>query len=185
VDIVWDGTLGGQQTPFAWRDFAGSGGDRGGLEGWSALRVSAGDVVRVTLSVQIQQGIEAEAAVVMENFGPTEPELEDEEGVPLQKVEATKALPGWRAAGCAQAAWVVEDFPLPGRPEFPIALANFTSITFDQAAVQLGDGTVKDVTEAGVEVVDIRLDAQGGRLTRCELLEAGGGLSCRRVVGDA
>jgi hypothetical protein len=80
-----------------------------------------------------------------------------------------------------EAAWVVEDFPLAGMPQFPVALANFTRVDFGKAGVKLGDGTGRGLE--GAEVVDVRLAAQGGRLTRCEVV-GGSTVRCTRVVGD-
>jgi hypothetical protein len=76
---------------------------------------------------------------------------------------------------------VVEDFPLAGLPDFPVALTNFTSVTFGGAGVTLADGTTRDVADA--EAFDVSLEAQGGRLTSCEVV-GGKKVKCERVVGD-
>lgn len=76
-----------------------------------------------------------------------------------------------------EAAWVIEDYPLHDRPEFPLALANFTEVVFEGVKVN-GNGVT------GLEVFDINLEAQGGRLTDCEVVK-GGSVDCKRVVGDA
>ncbi|OIW29664.1 concanavalin A-like lectin/glucanase [Coniochaeta ligniaria NRRL 30616] len=76
-----------------------------------------------------------------------------------------------------EAAWVIEDYPLLNQPEFPLALANFTEVVFQGVEVN-GQGA------KGMEVFDINLEAQGGRLTDCEVGD-GGSVDCKRVVGDA
>jgi hypothetical protein len=79
-----------------------------------------------------------------------------------------------------EAAWVVEDFPLDGRPDVLVALADFGSVTFG-TGVTLEDGSEKDL--AGVKVLDVELAEQGGRLTSCEVVD-GKKVKCARVVGD-
>ncbi|KAH6637015.1 concanavalin A-like lectin/glucanase domain-containing protein [Chaetomium tenue] len=143
VDIFWDGTLGGAQTPVAW--FQGPG----------------------------------QVVVVGENFGGN---VTCDGGAPAQRVR--KVLPAVGGKGqklCRrEAAWVVEDFPLEGRPEFPVALADFGGVTFG-AGVKLEDGSERDL--AGAEVRDVRLAPQGGRLTSCEVVD-GKKVKCARVVGE-
>lgn len=75
-----------------------------------------------------------------------------------------------------EAAWVIEDYPLQDRPEFPLALANFTEVVFERVKVNGKAAT-------GLEVFDINLEAQGGRLTECEVVD--GSVDCKRIVGDA
>ncbi|KAK4104005.1 concanavalin A-like lectin/glucanase [Parathielavia hyrcaniae] len=182
VDIFFDGTLGGQQSPFAWYQFAsaesGSGsGDATGLEGFGVV---PGDLVRFTLSADTSES--AEVVVLAENFGGNVGCAEGATAV----VTVRTVLPAGGGEGglvlCGrEAAWVVEDFPLAGMLEFPIALANFTSVTFGAAGVTLEDGSERDVT--GAEVRDVRLEAQGGRLTSCEVVD-GKKVKCTRVLGD-
>lgn len=191
VDVFWDGTFGGEQRPFAWYQVLG----RGPSTGLVNFTVAAGDLVRFALRAE-DAGRWVEVAV--ENFGagPATDGWEDgweggAEGgdvallVPRQRASQRFELGDAAAAAAAdcgrQVSWLVEDFPLAGLPNVPIALANFTSVTFGDAAVTLADGQVRDVGEAE-EVVDIRLDAQGGRLTKCELMGEAR-LKCTRVVG--
>ncbi|KAL2179056.1 concanavalin A-like lectin/glucanase domain-containing protein [Thermothelomyces heterothallicus CBS 202.75] len=175
VDIFWDGTLGGQQTPFAWYQGPGQA-DVVGFGG--GFPVGEGDLVRLTLEAGPAGG--EEIAVVAENFGRNVTRA-DEGAVPVRKVR--KVLPaeaGGQKLCRGEAAWMVEDFPLQGRPEFPTALANFTSVTFN-SGITLDDGTEKDLT--GAEVLDIQLEAQGGRLTSCEVVDDRN-VKCARAVGD-
>ncbi|KAK4251043.1 concanavalin A-like lectin/glucanase domain-containing protein [Corynascus novoguineensis] len=181
VDIFWDGTLGGQQRPFAWYQGPGQAGEVGFDEGFS---VAEGDVVRFTLEAGAAgpDGKEVEAvAVVAENFGRNVSRVIRKNAVPVKRVrQVLPAEAGGKRLCRGEAAWMVEDFPLQGRPEFPTALVNFTSVTFN-AGVVLDDGKEMDLTDA--EVLDIRLEAQGGRLTSCEVV-GGAKVRCARVVRD-
>ncbi|KAK4147238.1 uncharacterized protein C8A04DRAFT_25042 [Dichotomopilus funicola] len=98
-----------------------------------------------------------------------------------------------------EASWVLQDAPLAGLPNIPIALANFTRVAFT-AGITLDDGSVRSLTVGsnpgadgkkagladGVEVLDIRQTQQGGRLTRCGVEEGSEGseVVCVRVVGE-
>ncbi|KAH6626266.1 hypothetical protein B0J18DRAFT_408611 [Chaetomium sp. MPI-SDFR-AT-0129] len=111
-----------------------------------------------------------------------------------------------------EASWVLQDAPLAGLPNIPIALANFTRVAFT-AGITLDDGSVRTLTIGsagstkhkhqvvdtngdgngkqteladGVEVLDIRQTQQGGRLTRCGVEEGSEGseVVCVRVVGE-
>jgi hypothetical protein len=177
VDIFFDGTLGGRQTPFAWYQFTPKGQEEEvGFEGFA---VAEGDLVRFTLtSSGSTEG--GEVVVLAENFGGN---VSCADGAtPVKSVrQVLPAGEGGKELCGREAAWVVEDFPLAGLPDFPVALANFTSVTFNKAGVTLEDGSKRDVT--GAEVRDIRLQAQGGRLTSCEVVD-GKKVKCTRVVGD-
>jgi hypothetical protein len=178
VDIFWDGTLGGVQRPFAWYQGPGQASETG----FAGFEVAVGDLVRFTLEVGSDNDTE-EVVVVAENFGGNVTCLsEGAAAVPVRSVrQVLPASVGGKTLCRGEAAWVVEDFPIEGRPDFPVALANFTSVTFG-AGVTLEDGSAKDVT--GAEVLDIRLEAQGGRLTSCEVVD-GKKVKCARVVGDS
>lgn len=185
VDVFYDGSFGGPQTPFAWYQFAPAAGQgqgaAAGAVGFEGLAVAEGDVVRLTL-----EGNQKEVVVVAENFGANVTGTCVEGLQPVKgSVRKVLAVPeGGAGSGLCggEAAWVVEDFPLAGLPDFPVALANFTSVTFAGAGVTLGDGTKRGVD--GAEVRDVRLQAQGGRLTSCEVVE-GKKVKCTRVVGDS
>jgi hypothetical protein len=144
--------------------------------------VAEGDVVR--FSVEAGSGGDdakegKEVVVVAENFGANVTCVEG--AVPVQRVRQVLEMEdGVRLCG-EEAAWVVEDFPLAGLPDFPVALTNFTSVTFGAAGVTLADGTTRDVADA--EAFDVSLEAQGGRLTSCEVV-GGKKVKCERVVGD-
>jgi hypothetical protein len=81
----------------------------------------------------------------------------------------------------SEAAWIVEDFPLVDLPDIPMALANFTSVTFDYLAAGLPDG--KQIDLSGATVMDINQQQQGGQLTACTLDKMDESLTCKRVVG--
>ncbi|KAG7288918.1 hypothetical protein NEMBOFW57_005278 [Staphylotrichum longicolle] len=182
VDVFYDGSFGGPQRPFAWYQFSPAAGQGQGATavGFEGLAVAEGDVVRLTL-----EGTQKEVVVVAENFGANVTGTCVEGLQPVKgSVRKVLAVPeGGAGSGLCggEAAWVVEDFPLAGLPDFPVALANFTSVTFAGAGVTLGDGTKRGVD--GAEVRDVRLQAQGGRLTSCEVVE-GKKVKCTRVVGD-
>ncbi|KAK4137510.1 concanavalin A-like lectin/glucanase [Trichocladium antarcticum] len=179
IDIFHDGRLGGAQTPFAWYQLApGMVAARGFAGGFA---VAAGDLVRFTLRSEGSGGGGDVVVVVVEvdNFGS---------GVnctagrtPVQSVREVLRVGAGQGLCGRQAAWVVEDFPLAGMPDFPVSLANFTRVDFGQAGVGLGDGTRRDLS--GAEVVDVRLAQQGGRLTKCDVV-GGSIVRCTRVVGD-
>ncbi|KAL2119568.1 hypothetical protein VTJ04DRAFT_6529 [Mycothermus thermophilus] len=207
VDTFWDLWAGGATTPVAWYQFAPGQPYASGLEGFS---VAEGDVVRVRIEVgpvssspsdDAKRGVvveNQEYAIVAENFGNVT--CSDDETAALLRskrgleklspvVSVRKVLPA-PAQGQPQlcgreVAWMVEDFPLAGMPYIPLPLANFTSVEFAQAKVTLEDGTAKAVEKdgEGVSVVDINMEEQGGRLTKCEVLGSGR-VRCDRVVGD-
>ncbi|GAB1314224.1 Aspergillopepsin-2 [Madurella fahalii] len=188
VDVFWDGTFGGAQSPFAWYQFPG----QGSSTGLGNFSVATGDLVRFRLRAE-DAGRWVEVAVDNFGAGPATDAWEDGGAallVPRQTAshrvevgDVGSASGSASAADCARrVSWVVEDFPLAGLPNVPVALANFTSVTFGDAMVTSADGQVRDVGEAE-EVMDIRLDAQGGRLTKCELLGEAR-LGCKRVLGE-
>lgn len=192
VDIFWDGTIGGTQTPVAWYQFGSAASEAGDAVGFEGFKVAEGDVVRFTLegeSPSSEDGDEGEGkgeqevVVVAENFGGNVTCAGNLNGAtPVQSVRQVVPVPAGGARLCGgEAAWVVEDFPLAGMPDVPVALANFTSVTFAGVGVALADGTERDV--AGAEVLDVRLEAQGGRLTSCKVVD-GNKVRCARVVGD-
>ncbi|KAH6845543.1 concanavalin A-like lectin/glucanase domain-containing protein [Chaetomium sp. MPI-CAGE-AT-0009] len=172
VDIFWDGTLDGAQTPFAWVQGPGQGTEVGFEEGFV---VGEGDLVRFTLGLESEEGV----VVVAENFGRNATCAAG--GVPVKSVRQVLNAGGEGKKLCRrEAAWVVEDFPLDGLPDIPVALADFGSVTFG-AGVTLEDGSERDL--AGAEVLDVKLAQQGGRLTSCEIVD-GKKVKCARVVGD-
>ncbi|RKU44918.1 hypothetical protein DL546_003321 [Coniochaeta pulveracea] len=97
-----------------------------------------------------------------------------------------------------EANWVIEDYPLVDRPEFLLPFANFTDDAGVPEVYFYGmhvnpPGAKGGVlpwawTEFDVEVIDINLEEQGGKLTDCKT-ETGAGnsntLTCKRIVGDA
>ena len=190
VDIFWDGTLDGAQRPFAW--YQGPGQWTGtGFYG-EEFAAGEGDLVRFSLGLEGGEGGdmdggagEGQVVVVVENFGGNVTCVNDPGATPKQRVRRVLPAAGGGGAGgkglCRrEAAWVVEDFALDGRPGIPVPLADFGSVTFG-AGVKLEDGSERDL--AGAEVRDVKLAEQGGRLTSCEVVD-GKKVKCARVVGD-
>ncbi|KAJ4306476.1 hypothetical protein N0V88_001279 [Collariella sp. IMI 366227] len=172
VDVFFDGTLGGPQTPFVWYQFAPA---QSGATGFADFSVEIDDLVRFTAEVG---GGDSEVAVVAENFGNV---TCVNGATPVKTARQTWPAGGEGQKVCGkEAAWVVEDFPLAGLPQFPVALANFTSVAFGAAGVTLADGQRRDIS--GAEVMDVWQQRQGGRLTDCEVVW-GKKLKCSRVVG--
>ncbi|KAK3325592.1 concanavalin A-like lectin/glucanase domain-containing protein [Apodospora peruviana] len=168
IDIVWDGTLGGEQTPFAWHhylpDFP--------VSGFAKFSVAAGDLVRLTASTSAE-----EMMVKIENFGnctttTTSPKAVAEHSfpAPVEEEECDQ-----QAAG-----WMIEDLLLAGLPDIPVALANFTAVQFGILKVSTEKG--ETVNAKGAEVKNIYQQAQGGRLTDCAVAEDGGSMKCERIV---
>jgi hypothetical protein len=140
-------------------------------EGFS---VSPGDVLRFTLDA---------GSVIAENFGGNVTCVDGTNGAqPIRTVrQVLSPGAGGRGLCGTEAAFIVDDPPLDSLPDVPVALANFTSVTFG-TSVTLADGSVKDLGAA--EVLDVRQQQQGGRLTSCEVVE-GKKVKCDRVVGDS
>nr|CDP25930.1 Putative acid proteinase [Podospora anserina S mat+] len=165
VDIFWDGTIGGEQTPWVW--YQSSPADEDGM-GFGNFSAKAGDVVRFVVT-----GSE----VKVENYG----NVTCTKGLKARQVGVQRVDGGGLCGG--EAAWAVEDFPLAGMPDFPVALADFGGVVFKNLEVGFGNGTVRRNAE-GAGVRDVRLAAQGGRLTDCVVGEGGGSVRCDRVVGE-
>ncbi|KAK4458369.1 putative acid proteinase [Cladorrhinum samala] len=183
VDIFYDGSLGDDdlQRPQAWWQL----GPLSDPVGFANFSVREGDVVRVTAGV---------GEVKVENFGRPPPPASngtagvraEGPGVPLQ-TSAVK-LGGAGQAGnppplCGrEAGWIVEDFPLAGLPGIPVALADFGTVRFADVRVQTSGGEEKNAEGAGL--ADVWLQAQGGRLTDCEVAEGGNEVKCDRVFSS-
>ena len=184
VDVFWDGTVGGEQRPFLWYQFLDRGQSGKGVVGFEELGGKTGDLVRFTLTSSGSSGSSSPAVVVVlaENFGGNVT-CADAPGVePVTSVKEVLPMAAGGTGLCGgEAVWAVEDPPLAGVPGVPVAFANFTSVAFGGAGVTLWDGNQKGVAEA--DVLDIRQQAQGGRLTSCEVV-GGKKVKCTRVVGD-
>ncbi|KAK3327600.1 concanavalin A-like lectin/glucanase domain-containing protein [Cercophora scortea] len=187
IDIFYDAAAGGEERPFAWYQYAPS----SSAVGFANFSAAPGDTLKFTLSISTSTssgaGAGAGAGVVtVENFGPGRKATK-----PIQTATAT-VVGGGQALCGRQAGWVVEDFPLAGLPDFPVALADFGTVTFGALGVGLDSGKKVGEKEfvAGTGLVDINLEAQGGRLTDCKLVRGGGGggvtsqVRCARVVGN-
>ncbi|KAK4177586.1 putative acid proteinase [Triangularia setosa] len=169
VDVFWDGTIGGEQNPWVW--YQSSPTDEDGL-GFSNFSAAAGDLVRFSVT-----GTE----VKVENFGAN---VTCVKGLKAKQSVVQKISGAGLCGG--EAAWAVEDFPLAGLPNFPVALADFGGVVFKEVEVGFErgkNGTVSKNAE-GAKVRDVRLAAQGGRLTACEVVEGGKKVKCDRVVEE-
>jgi hypothetical protein len=162
VDTFWDA---GVQTAGAWWEWYPT----QGPEQFGGIDLEQGDVVRITTTAD-GNGLGGEVKVEkMDGTGCEAKVL----GTATKRFDAVDE--GDRLC-LGEAAVVIEDYPIVGRPDLPLPLANFTEVVFERAKV---DGA----KAKGLEVFDIRLEDQGGRLTECEAEE--GKVDCKRVVGDA
>ncbi|KAK4203844.1 putative acid proteinase [Triangularia verruculosa] len=169
VDVFWDGAVDGEQNPWVW--YQSSPTDEDGL-GFTNFSVAAGDLVRFSVTG---------AEVKVENFGANVTcvkGLKAKQSV-VQKIDGEGLCGG-------EAAWAVEDFPLAGLPNFPVPLADFGGVVFKEVEVGFEGGSNETVSKnaEGAEVRDVRLAAQGGRLTACEVIEGGKKVKCDRVVEE-
>ncbi|KAK3988616.1 putative acid proteinase, partial [Cladorrhinum sp. PSN332] len=160
VDIFRDGSLDEDlQDPQAWYQFGPN-----DPVGFGNFSVAEGELVRVTVGV---------TEVKIENFGAN---VTCARGLAPKQVASAKI--DAKGSLCArEVAWTVEDFPLAGLPGIPVALADFGAVRFRDVGV-LGSET-KNAT--GAVVSDVRLAAQGGRLTSCLVTGEGGEVRCDRV----
>lgn len=162
VDTFWDT---GVQTAAAWWECYP---DAGPTEFGGNFTVAQGDVVRISVAADADgRG----GQVTVERLDGTGCEA----GVLASASRAFEGEDGARLC-LAEAAVVIEDYPIQDQPDYPLPLANFTGVVFERVEV---DGKAA----AGLEVFDINLAAQGGRLTDCELVD--GEVDCKRIVGDA
>ncbi|KAM7198081.1 Concanavalin A-like lectin/glucanase domain containing protein [Naviculisporaceae sp. PSN 640] len=202
IDIFYDGTFGGEQTPFAWYQTL-----PGYAVGFGNFSVAPGDFVRLTSSVSSSPnwtagtGTAGEGTVTIENFGPSTSSSSTQQTRNKKNKKAARALQSATHTFSAlpsglcqtQAAFIVEDFPLAGLPNFAIALTNFTSVEFGDLNVQTTDGESLSLTnqaqaEAQVQTLNIYQTPQGGRLTDCAITGRTNNSSssekvvCKRVV---
>ncbi|KAJ4417831.1 hypothetical protein N0V85_001694, partial [Neurospora sp. IMI 360204] len=120
VDIFWDGTLGGQQTPYVWTQWYPAEHAKGFLD----FKASPGDELRFTVYTGPHGN--SGGGVMVENFGPPQSPkgVDGRVKIPIATGSLIwKDMPGLCSA---QGSWIIEDFPLQERPELPSALGNFT-----------------------------------------------------------
>jgi hypothetical protein len=161
VDTFWDT---GMRTTGAWWEWY----PNEGPSQFGNFTVQQGDVVRITTTAD-GDGMGGEVKV----------EKLDGPGCGAEVLaSASHRFEGEAGARLClgEAAVVIEDYPIQDRPDYPLPFANFTEVVF-------GEIKVNGKAAEGLEVFDINLEAQGGRLTDCEV-EAGS-VDCKRVVGDA
>jgi len=174
VDIFYDGTFGGQQTPFAWHQYLPR-----SATGFANFSVAAGDLVRLTASAASAGN---GGTVKIENFGNIAQLKRKQVAVQVSMHTFDGSSTQLPALCQSQAAWMVEDFPIAGLPDFPIALTNFTSVEFAKLGARNGKGSEIGIGKA--KAVDIYQEPQGGRLTDCDVVARDGGkVVCKRVVG--
>lgn len=182
VDLFWDGTLGGQQTPYVWTQWFPT----EHAQGFLGFKASPGDELKFTISTG-PHGNSA-GGVLVENFGPPQsPKGPDGIRLPIATGSLIwKDMPGLCGA---QASWIVEDFPLQERPELPSALGNFTDVRFSEMgmATWLGGNFTKDEITGegkGLKMLEIYDQGQGGTLTKCKTEGEGekAAVVCSRVV---
>lgn len=190
VDIFYDGTLGGEQTPFAWYQAL-----PGLAVGFGNFSVAPGDFVRLTASVSPASSSPDGATggggtVTVENFGSSSSNSTGNNKKKAALQTATHTFPPSDLNNLCQtqAGFIVEDFPLSGLPDFPIALTNFTKVEFGDLKVEstLGRalGLTRKTEKASVQTLDIYQAPQGGKLTDCAITGRGdsGKVVCARVV---
>ncbi|KAK4169093.1 putative acid proteinase [Cladorrhinum sp. PSN259] len=171
VDIFHDGSLDDDlNDPQAWWQFSPA-----DPVGFANFSVAEGDLVRISVSV---------SEVKIENFGPlalngTSLKCRSTNGgLGAPKQTATVSVNGTGLCG-QEVGWTVEDFPLAGLPNIPVALPDFGSVRFRDVGVTGGDGEKKNAD--GAVASDVRLQAQGGRLTACGVVDGGKEVKCDRV----
>lgn len=203
IDIFYDGTLGGEQPPFAWYQYL-----PGSAVGFGQnFSVISGDLVRLTaISLPSSgQGVDGGGgSVTIENFGNDAAAAQNKKA--LQTATHTFSVADGPALCQTQASFIVEDFPLAGLPDFPVALTNFTSVTFADLDVRdtQGENIPMDLVpkmerrkranarmragaqdHAQVRTLDIYQERQGGRLTDCGVVTGQGdstNVVCERIV---
>ena len=170
VDIFWDeGTVSAvawyQWYPLPSTDFAN-------------FNVTPGDAI----CIAVQATSTAQGNVTIANFGSGVLGADLSGLAPLQTATQTFSNQS-NVLLRKEAAWMVEDFPMPSLPELPIALANFSSVIFEGLEV----ATVADGFFCGTDgsqIINVELEEQGGQLTDCSILESGD-VECLRVVETA
>ncbi|KAB5563203.1 concanavalin A-like lectin/glucanase domain-containing protein [Coniochaeta sp. 2T2.1] len=165
VDTFWDS---GSQSAGAWWEWY----PQEGPVLFADLEVDQGDVVRITVTADAD-GAGGEA--VVEKLAG----LECGSEVLATGRQRFDGIAAGNKLCLAEAEWVVEDYPILNRPDYPLPLANFSVVEFERVKVN------GQLVGEGAEVFDIHLEAQGGRLTDCDFEGDKGRVQCKRVVGDA
>ncbi|KAM7221144.1 Aspergillopepsin-2 [Rhypophila decipiens] len=200
IDIFYDGTFGGEQTPFAWAQYLPR-----SATGFSNMTITPGDLVRLTASTNGSSAVGG--TVTIENFGPGN----NDKSANIKKIKALQTASHTFSSSpdaedgkelpplCqTQASIIVEDFPLAGMPKFPIALANFTRVEYGDVKIGGTNGQVLNLVggsrKGQAQVLNIVQPPQGGRLTDCSISKqsgkgtyrstngGGGVVVCERVV---
>lgn len=169
VDTFWDS---GMQTTNAWYEWYPS----SPAVDFGNFTVKQGEMVRISaLADEDGRGgtvtVERVVDILGEVLGSVSHRLEGKDGDDVLCLR--------------EGNFVVEDYPLADRPEYPLALANFTSVLFERMCVAGGGegecpgGYILD--DDPTRLFDIRLEAQGGKLTSCGM-ENAMSVRCDRVV---
>jgi len=130
----------------------------------ASFRVVPGDRVRMNVTAT-----SATAGVVtMENLS--------------KNMSVSQAVNGQSPLCGATVGWLIEDFKIEGAPAGTfMPLANFTSVTWAEAAARTTSGEEQGPT--GATVFELVQSSQGGQLTRCSA--ASSSVTCDRVVGGS
>ncbi|EAA31929.1 concanavalin A-like lectin/glucanase [Neurospora crassa] len=182
VDIFWDGTLGGQQTPYVWAQWYPAEHARGFLD----FKASPGDELRFTVTTGPHGN--SGGGVLVENYGPPQSPKGVDGKVKIPIATGSLIWKDMPPLCSAQASWILEDFPLQERPELPSALGNFTDVRFSEMGFATwlgGNFTGEDVLgKDKLKLLEIYDAGQGGTLARCKTDGEGEKKSviCSRVV---
>lgn len=179
VDTFWDS---GMQTANVWYEFYPS----TGPTDFASMTLKQGDTIQVLVNADADgKG----GSVEVRKYETSETRVSAVWSHEFQDQGSQLCL--------KEANWVIEDYPLVDRPDFLLPFANFTSDggtpevhfygmhVYPPGATQ---GAAWDWTAFNVEVMDIDLEDQGGKLTDCKT-ETGASnsntLTCKRIVEDA
>ncbi|KAK3359352.1 concanavalin A-like lectin/glucanase domain-containing protein [Lasiosphaeria hispida] len=175
VDVFWDGISGIVTAPFAWYQF-GTPAENTAF-GYAGFGVAGGDLVRITATAAGT----GNPTILIENYGPDAKVAAG--ATPRESAPPTYGVgDNLGASLCkSEASWIVEAYWLDEQPRVPVALANFTDVTFTELAVKTKSGKTGDAT--GAKLVEINLAAQGGQLTKTAASAAS--LQVKRVLGGA
>ncbi|TPX08691.1 uncharacterized protein E0L32_009880 [Thyridium curvatum] len=153
VDIFWDG---GMETYNAWHQ-------------WYPNPSTAFDVSAGNFSIVPGDRVRMGAVAPGEDGTPGLVRVENLSRGGEVRYEFA-AGQGAGAAPCGTgAAWVVEDFTLAGLPDVPVALANFSSTTFEDAHALTAAKHARTISAKKARLFDISLQDQGGKLTSCSI----------------
>jgi hypothetical protein len=181
VDTFWDS---GMQTANAWYEFYPS----TGPTDFANMTLKQGDTIQVLVNADADgKG----GSVEIRKYETSQPRVSAVWSHEFKDQGSQLCL--------REANWVVEDYPLADRPEILLPFANFSRgggipevyfygmDVYPPGAAQ-GVATSWEWTAFDVEVMDIDLEDQGGKLTDCATETSADNyntLTCKRIVGNA